>query len=193
MYRYLSILFLMVLANFAFGSQSFAQSDVPGACQNTYALCTSAKCVPLPNDPDMTVCSCVVREGWNWGQSSCKLREPIIIRPRKAYLLSTYSFAQAKHKSVMECTGGQRWTDCLDAVCVVSPYDKLKANCFCPYGTGNRMVTYGGDCKAEACENVIWSAATPKAFALGSMLLAKAMGLSKPPATFCPRNKTILE
>ena len=45
-------------------------------CDQRYALCTSAPCIPDPQNPEKAICSCEVYEGKSFGQADCKKRKP---------------------------------------------------------------------------------------------------------------------
>jgi len=167
-----------------------AQSVVGTICNNTYALCTSAPCIPDPSDPDgRAICNCVVETGVNYGvATTCNDRAPVEVSGTTT-LVSTYSFAQAAEKDVLTCAATKEayWTDCLDVACTVDPRDPTLAICSCNLVKGGEFVTYGGGCDPATCDTAYWSAATVPAFNAGSDALMKFAGIdpSDPPYELC--------
>ncbi|WP_321332970.1 hypothetical protein [Breoghania sp.] len=179
---------------------------------DTYALCTSARCIPAPQsfEQDKTslrnagaeanalattaICACEVTSGPNFGiATSCEERQPRTQPDGLVHVVSLYSFNQAPTKPVMACPSGKPWTDCLDKPCVVDPADPLKAICSCDIKRTATFVTYGGACNTLTCDNAYWSAATPQSFVIGTTELLGASDLAKSPVSFCPSVKTMIE
>jgi len=159
-------------------------------CDNEYALCTSAPCVPDPSNPDSkAICSCEVNKGKNFGMSKCEARTPVTDSNGVTKAVSTYSFAQASTKPVLSCPVGKPWTNCLDQPCIIDQMNPLKAICTCEIERYQPFLTYGGDCNVLTCDNAYWSAATSEAFNQGSLELIKTMGLKEIPAEYCPGMK----
>ncbi|MEG6509830.1 hypothetical protein V6C03_12735 [Methyloligella sp. 2.7D] len=162
---------------------------VADVCSDTgsYALCTSAKCIPDPRAPDKTaICSCEVTSGPNFGTVPCDARKPTEEGGKTVAVMSLYSFAQAPTKPLMACPSGKPWTDCLNKPCRVDPSNPLKAICSCAIETTGAFVTYGGSCNTLTCDTAYWSAATVASFEQGSQELVEAMQLQKSPVTYCP-------
>ena len=198
----ISVFTLLTLTSVSVYAEQAVSSNTaptPNICKkNTYALCTSAPCIPDPADRTNSIASCkceVVKAGPNFGFSQCDARAPQLDANNITHLLSTYSFAQAhdqdrgaipvKAKKVMSCGTGNPWTDCLDMPCVQDPRDPTKAICSCLVKTSGVFVTYGGGCHEETCSNSYWSAATLESFHDGSQALVEYMGLDSSPAEFC--------
>jgi hypothetical protein len=167
-----------------------AASDVhteagPGVtCDQRYALCTSAPCVPDPRDPDKSaLCECAVRLGISFGMTSCEDRQPKS-RGGVTLLVSTYSLAEYRTKATMTCPGG-RWTFCLDKPCTVDPMDPLRAVCACDVKPSEEFLTLGGDCNTLTCDSAYWSGATPTEVAHGEAAMVRALGLESPPDNAC--------
>ena len=155
-------------------------------CENEYALCTSAPCIPDPSNQDSkAICSCEVNRGQNFGMSSCEKRTIVTDSNGVKKALSTYSFAQAASKPVLSCPAGNPWTNCLDMPCIVDQTNPQKATCTCEIVRDKPFLKYGGDCNVLTCDNAYWSAATSEAFLQGSLELMKAMNLKDNPAQFC--------
>lgn len=156
-------------------------------CEGRYVLCTSAPCIPDPQNPNSkAICDCEVNEGKSFGLKSCSERTPSTNEDGVMTLISTYSFAQVPTKPVMICPSGKPWTDCLDKPCTVDPLDPLKAICTYDIKRTSRFVTYGADCNSITCNTGFWSGATVEDYVNASKVLAKAFGMEKVPTNYCP-------
>lgn len=184
----LAAIFLGVSAGFA-GARS--GSDDMIVCHQTYALCTSAPCVPMPGDPTKAVCSCAVEEGVSLGTKRCEELAPRTDANGVQTVYSTYSFAQySQGKKILTCPGGTPWTLCLNKVCTVDPADPTKAVCTCDVKrTDSAWVTLGGDCDTNKCPNQYWSGASFDLVNDASAFLAKTLKLAKNPESWCPAAK----
>jgi len=166
------------------------KDNSPEICEGLYALCTSAPCVPDPENKDSkAICSCEVNKGINFGYSSCDSREKKTDDYGVTNLISTYSFAQGPSKPVLSCPKGKPWTDCLDKSCTVNPLNPLNAYCKCDIIRDEAFVTYGGDCNMLTCDNGYWSGATVEAYIEASTLLSEKMGIKDFPVVYCPGMK----
>jgi hypothetical protein len=71
--------FLLVAAvavfTLAFGDEQAAKSSMQ-LCKHQYALCTSALCIPQPDDPIKAICFCDVQEGASMSSVPCNTIEP---------------------------------------------------------------------------------------------------------------------
>jgi peroxiredoxin len=138
-------------------------------CDQRYALCTDAACVPSPSDPSIVICDCVVKSGYAVGFKSCTERTP-----KGETLYSNFSTQLVTDSTrVLTCAADDRWANCLDVICTVDPHDSTKAHCLCLLVENGPSVTFGGDCDTKTCSSVIWSAATPNL--PGSSQLEKGM------------------
>ena len=138
-------------------------------CDQRYALCTDAACVPDASDPGIVICDCVVKTGYAIGFKSCPDRAPI-----GSTLYSNFSTQLVTtHTRVLSCPATAPWANCLDVVCTVDSRDPAKARCQCLLVQTGPSVTFGGACDASTCSSVIWSAAT--ASLPGSIQLEKGM------------------
>ncbi len=73
-------------------------------CNQQYALCTSAHCVPQPGDPTKAICSCDVEEGSSLATADCDSLKPSTDENGIRTVYSTYSFKQyADGKKAMKC------------------------------------------------------------------------------------------
>jgi hypothetical protein len=159
--------------------------EVDGAwiCNQTFALCTTAPCVPSATDPGIAVCDCVMQNGYSVGFTSCTDRAQ-----RGSAVRSAFSTINVNPSfGVMTCPAGVPWANCLDVVCEIDPHNPAVAHCQCLTVDTGVSLTFGGGCDTATCSSTIWSAATPDL--PGSAQFKKAMnGLGQPvnlPAT-CP-------
>jgi len=159
-------------------------------CNHEYALCTSAPCIPEPNDSGSAVCDCEVRIGASIGHSSCDQRAPKIVAGAKA-LVSTFSFDQALTRPMMICPSGDPWTDCLDMPCTADAADPLKAICLCKIVRDGGFLTLGGECNHRTCKTSYWSGG-PLNDVSPIVKLAEQMHIDMP-ANFCPPDENQLK
>lgn len=143
------------------GQEDASNETPPGhVCDQIYALCTSAPCVPLPEDSKRASCECRVRTGENYGTERCEERLPKLQEysgTTVTILASTFSFDEFLTKPSMVCATGP-WTNCLDKKCTVDPSDPRKARCVCDIVEKGAFFTQGGDCDRLSCANAFWSA-----------------------------------
>jgi hypothetical protein len=153
-------------------------------CDQRYALCTNASCVPSKSDPNTVICDCVVQSGYSIGLTSCGRRAP-----RGTTVYSTFSTRLVTSSTrVMTCPASTPWANCLDVICELDPANSDKARCRCALVKTGPSVTFGGDCNTRTCSSVIWSAASSNL--AGSPQLVDAMKrLGQPLAQpgSCPR------
>ncbi len=176
------------------GSAARAEAEKDGVkaniCKGLYALCTSAPCIPDPeNRESKALCSCEVNKGINYGHTSCDERTPSKDDYGITTLISTYSFAQGPSKPILICPEGKPWTDCLDRPCTIDPMNPLRAMCKCEITRDTAFVTYGGDCNTLTCDSGFWSGATIGSYIEASNQLSKYMGMRDFPVTYCPGMK----
>ncbi len=154
-------------------------------CDKTYALCTSAQCIPNPNNPTEAICFCEVLEGKSFGHTACNKRDPFIDHLGVKHIISTFSFEQFSTKKCMTCPSGKTWSDCLDQPCTVDPLDSSKAICACKIVRTGEYQTFGGNCDSSTCDTGFWSGATVDANATSTKSLMKTLNLQESPTTFC--------
>ncbi|HAT1659464.1 TPA: hypothetical protein RG395_002320 [Legionella pneumophila] len=150
-----------LIGTFLFLNNGFAQaSATPIICDQEYALCTSARCIPTPGNPTNAVCDCVVEKGKSAGYKTCKERKPVRDRYKVTSLVSTFSFEQFAFKKPMNCPEGLPWTNCVDMPCTVDPQNSERALCVCKIERSQAFFTFGGDCNTNTCATGFWSGAT---------------------------------
>jgi hypothetical protein len=93
-------------------------------CQSTYALCTGAKCAPVPGKKDTVSCSCDVKSGYSVGQQPCQE----VKQTGEGQQIKSRYFPI---KSYQACSNSRPWAWCLDKECVVDKKDPSKAECAC--------------------------------------------------------------
>jgi thiol-disulfide isomerase/thioredoxin len=132
--------------------------EVDGAwlCNQTFALCTTAPCVPSPSDPNISVCDCVVVNGFSVGYKPCPERAQSGNKVRSAF--STVNVNASF--GVLSCPSGVPWANCLDVECEIDPANPAVAKCQCITVKTGESRTFGGGCNTATCTSTIWSAAT---------------------------------
>jgi len=179
---------LPVIAAFAvaYGYQQ-TNNSTSQLCKHSYALCTSAKCIPDPNDPTKAICSCNVEEGESMSTASCRTLEPSVDENGIRTIYSTFSFKQFNEgRKGMKCPSGTPWTWCLNKRCTVDPADSKKAICVCDIIRTGEWMTLGGNCDASTCGTGYWSGATIKEVEDSGNFLIKELGLEHSPVKWCP-------
>lgn len=165
-------------------SESLAKTTLPQftVCGNqTYALCTSAPCIPNPVNPQSTLCFCEVIEngvslnslpplGRN-DSTVCESLAPFEYEGM-TFLYSTYSTKQMGEdkRQFLQCDSTYAWSDCLNQLCVVNPNYPKVAVCFCIKSSGTSY-TLGGNCNTTTCGKKLWSAADTASADLATLFL----------------------
>ncbi len=142
-----------------FVTQTYAAQKTAILCDKTYALCTSAPCIPDPKDPSTAICECVVQKGKNAGFSTCEQRKPLADKYKATHILSTFSYAQFATKKSLSCPKGTPWSNCVDMPCTIDPQNQNRAICNCKIDNTHAFFTFGGNCKTASCSTGFWSAA----------------------------------
>ena len=154
-------------------------------CDQPYALCTSAQCIPDPSNPKKVICFCKVHEGKSFGFKSCSARTPSGTGEGLRRLTSTFSLEEFSSSNVMTCASGNPWGDCLDQPCVVDPFDPGKAICSCKLVKSDIFQTLGGNCDTSTCQQGFWSAATLEVIKESIQAMKKHSGPDKPQVNYC--------
>ncbi|OBA70169.1 hypothetical protein A5641_14265 [Mycobacterium sp. 1554424.7] len=133
--------------------------EVDGAwlCNQTFALCTTAPCVPSPTDPNISICNCVVVNGYSVGFKTCPDRAQSGNKVRSAF--STVNVNA--NFGVLSCPSGVPWANCLDVECEIDATNPAVAKCQCLTVKTGESLTFGGGCDTATCTSTIWSAAAP--------------------------------
>ena len=151
--KHRQVILLAALSVIAF--RTFARSQQPQftVCKSTYALCTKAKCLPMPGSSDKVSCACEVKTGYSLGTQPCGSAQQI----KDGQLQSRYY----PIKSYARCSNDRPWAYCLDAICAVDKGDKTKASCTCSLvrNQGDYVIT-GDTYTKSTCTTGIISSAT---------------------------------
>ncbi|WP_454780344.1 hypothetical protein [Legionella sp. WA2022007384] len=176
-----------LICTFFFLANGFAQtSATPIICDQDYALCTSARCIPTPGSLTDAICDCVVEKGKSAGYKTCEERKPVRDRYKVMSLVSTFSFEQFATKRPMNCAEGLPWTNCVDMLCTVDPQNSKRALCNCKIESKQAFFTFGGDCNTATCATGFWSGATEEdGIILRKALMQEVHSLPKKPQA-CP-------
>ncbi len=153
---------ILIVGVFLFLSNTYAVTP-PHAivCEQAYALCTSAPCLPDPNNPNKSICECVVQQGKSAGFTTCEKRKPQTDQYKATHLISTFSFEQFSSKKSLACSKGMPWSNCVDMPCTVDPQNAHRAICLCQLNATQAFFTFGGNCESSACATGFWSGAVP--------------------------------
>ena len=173
----------------AFG---YEQAATPGMelCKHQYALCTSALCIPQPDDPTKAICFCAVEDGASMSSVACNTTQPSTDANGIRTVYSAFSLEQFKQgKKVLQCPNGTPWTWCLNKRCTVDPSDPKKAICVCDVLRTEEWITLGGNCDTATCKTGYWSGATVKDFNEAASFMEKALGLDKSAVKWCQAPK----
>jgi hypothetical protein len=155
-------------------------------CDQQYALCTSAICVPEPGDGTKAICVCDVLQGKSMSTVPCKTLQPSTDENGILTLYSTFSlehFIQGRRR--MKCPHGTPWTWCLNKRCTVDPSNPKKAICLCDVLRTGEWTTLGGNCNTSTCATGYWSGASFQDCEDSGAFMTKALGLSASPIKWC--------
>jgi hypothetical protein len=185
--------FLLIAAaavfTIAFGNEQAARSDMQ-LCKHRYALCTSALCIPQPDDPTKAICLCAVEEGASMASVPCNTIGPATDANGIRTVYSAFSLEQFKQgKKVLTCPSGTPWTWCLNKRCTVDPSNPKNAICVCNVLRTGEWITLGGNCDTGTCSTGYWSGATVKDFNEATSFMVKALSLGQSPVKWCPGAK----
>ncbi len=169
----------------AFGHAESAQAE-NYLCQQQFALCTSAPCIPEPGNPKVAICSCDVEDGPSLASVACDTVKPSTDANGIRTVYSQFALKQWQQgKKTLKCPSGTPWTWCLDKPCTVDPANPKKAICACDVVRTGEWITAGGNCNTATCNTAYWSAAPLDAFSDATDFLLKSLKLKKSPVTWC--------
>ncbi|STY28271.1 Uncharacterised protein [Legionella wadsworthii] len=179
---------IRIICVFFFLTNSFAETPAtPIICDQDYALCTSARCIPVPGSSTYAICDCSVEKGKSAGYKSCTERKPVEDKYKVRSLISTFSFKQFATKRSMNCPHGLPWTNCVDMLCTVDPQNSKRALCKCTIERAQAFFTFGGDCNTNTCSTGFWSGATKaNGIILRNALMQEISSKPKNPPMTCP-------
>jgi hypothetical protein len=129
-------------------------TDKAHICEGEYALCTTAKCSPIPGQSATALCNCQMKKGYSVGYQSCP--EPTITPEGFKTTKSRYY----PIKDYVSCSNNRAWAFCLDSPCIVDKNDPSKAICTCStvQGKGDYMIV-SSTCDKAGCESDFYSSA----------------------------------
>jgi hypothetical protein len=156
-------------------------------CNQPFALCTTASCQPSTTDPNISVCRCVMQNGYSVGYKSCgeRAQKGSSVRSDFSTININPSFG------VLTCPSGVPWANCVDVECEIDPTNPAMALCQCVTVRTGQSFTFGGGCDPTNCTSVIWSGASAES-SLNTAYL-KGMKQLGQPVTFpkaCPSPDT---
>jgi hypothetical protein len=155
-------------------------------CQQQFALCTSAPCIPQPGNPKVAMCTCDVEDGPNLATQPCDTLKPSTDSDGIRTVYSQFALKQfVAGKKTLKCPSGTPWTWCLNKTCTVDPANPKKAICACDVLRTGEWFTGGGNCNAATCKTAYWSGVTASDFNDGINFLLKSANRTKSPVTYC--------
>ena len=156
-------------------------------CNQPFALCTTASCQPSTTDPNISVCRCVMQNGYSVGYKSCSERAQ-----KGSSVRSDFSTININPSfGVLTCPSGVPWANCVDVECEIDPTNPAMALCQCVTVRTGQSFTFGGGCDPTNCTSEIWSGASAES-SLNTAYL-KGMKHLGQPVTFpksCPSPDT---
>jgi hypothetical protein len=122
-------------------------------CKSKYALCTTAKCIPVPGKNGEVSCACDVETGYSAGQQACQDAK----ETSTGLLKSRYY--PVKYYAV--CSNNRPWAWCLDKPCTVDTDNPSKASCACTLVKDQSPYVIVTDTYNDStCTTDVWSSAT---------------------------------
>ena len=122
-------------------------------CKSKYALCTTAKCTPVPGKEGTVSCACDVKTGYSAGQQACQTAK----ETNTGQLKSRYY--PVKYYAV--CSNSRQWAWCLDKPCTVDKDNPSKASCACTLVKDQGDYVIVTDSYNDStCTTDVWSSAT---------------------------------
>jgi hypothetical protein len=156
-------------------------------CNQPFALCTTASCQPSTTDPNISICRCVMQDGYSVGYKTCTERAQ-----KGSTVRSDFSTVNINPSfRVLSCPSGVPWANCVDVECEIDPTNPAVALCQCVTVRTGKSFTFGGGCDPTNCASEIWSGASAES-SLNTAYL-KGMKQLGQPVTFpkaCPSPDT---
>lgn len=156
-------------------------------CNQQFALCTSAPCVPQPSNPNVSICVCDVQEGPNLATVECDMVKPSTDADGVRTVYSQFALTQfAQGKKALKCESGTPWSQCLNKICTVDPANPDTAICACDVVRTGEWQTAGGDCDTATCKTAYWSGALLADSRNNAEFMMGQLKITKSPAEACP-------
>jgi hypothetical protein len=131
-----------------------AQAQDVKVCESTFALCTVARCEPIPGNDKQVNCHCTVNKGYSAGLRDCAAA---VETSNGWQILSRYF----PIKSYAVCSNSRPWAACGDKPCLIDKNNPVAADCTCdlvkdlgPY------VVVTGEYTPATCSSGLISSAT---------------------------------
>ena len=151
---------ILIAATLALAASAHAGTPAPAStpgftlCKSTYALCTTARCKPIPGQPGNLLCGCSVETGYSAGTHTCKP-----VRHTNAGDLIYSRYYPVKAYAV--CSNARPWAWCLDVPCLVDKKNPARASCTCTVAKNQTpYVIVGSGYDSSTCTTGIVSSAT---------------------------------
>ena len=156
-------------------------------CNQAFALCTSAPCIPQPGNPDVSICVCQMQEGPNLATVPCDTVRPSTDANGVRTVYSQFALTQFQQgKKGLRCPSGTPWSQCLNKTCTVDPANPDKAICACDIVRSGEWQTAGGDCQAATCGTAYWSGALLADSRNNAEFMMQQLKMPVSPAEACP-------
>lgn len=156
-------------------------------CNQAFALCTSAPCIPQPGKPDVSICVCEMQEGPNLATVPCDTVRPSTDANGVRTVYSQFALTQFQQgKKGLRCPSGTPWSQCLNKICTVDPANPDKAICACDVVRSGEWQTAGGDCQAATCGTAYWSGALLADSRNNADFMMQQLKIATSPAEACP-------
>ena len=141
------------ICTIAFGTEQAAKPAME-LCKHPYALfCTSALCIPQPDDPTKAICFCAVEDGASMSSVACNTTRPSTdANGIRTVYLHFRSNNSSRVRKCLQRPNGTPWTWCLNKRCTVDPSDPKKAICVCDVLRTEEWITLGGNCDTATCK-----------------------------------------
>ena len=180
--RIVPILLVLIVA-FGYVPCALAENYL---CQQQFALCTSAPCIPAPGNPKVAICRCDVEEGPNLATGCVRHRQAQHgFQWHSDGLFPVRAQAICAGQETLKCPTGTPWTWCLNKPCTVDPANPGKAICACDIVRTGEWITAGGNCNTATCKTAYWSGAPVSDFNDGIDFLLKSTKRQKSPVAYC--------
>lgn len=156
-------------------------------CNQQFALCTSAPCVPQPGNSNVSICVCDVQEGPNLATVECDTVKPSTDAEGVRTVYSQFALTQFEGgKKALKCESGTPWSQCLNKICTVDPANPDKAICACDVVRTGEWQTAGGNCDTATCKTAYWSGALLADSRSNAEFMMEQLKIAKSPAEACP-------
>lgn len=126
-------------------------------CNQQYALCPAAKCVPDPIYNNIAYCNCYVENGVNYsyGNKTCSELSPRFGTHGEQYIYSTFSpIIKSLGFKRITCPSKNTNLNCMNQICSINPNNTNQAICRCK-NTNNNGSSWNAWVKSDSSCNYI--------------------------------------